>query len=97
MGKKKILTLFSAPNYCGEYNNFAGCLTVNEEMKCQLKQLEKSEVVKNKIKRSVTPLPFSPDKMGSQTDLKRSQKGKRISRTRTPTKMVLQDKTNKND
>ena len=71
-----------------------------EEVLQEIKHVILVKVVlkfKNKIKRSVTPLPFSPDKMGSQTDLKRSQKGKRISRTRTPTKMVLQDKTNKND
>lgn len=93
-GNKSILTIFSAPNYCGEYDNFGACLSVSEDMKCQLKKLEKTEILKNnRVKRSVTPLPMTLDSIS--TELRRSKGKERVSRTRTPTKMVLKDKKDK--
>ena len=55
---KSLLTIFSAQNYCGEYDNEGGILTVDEEMKCDIRQLtkEKKKKIFKKF-RSVTPIP----------------------------------------
>ncbi|KFD48031.1 hypothetical protein M514_11113 [Trichuris suis] len=34
----KLVTLFSAPNYCGEYDNDAAMMHVNKDMHCDIKQ-----------------------------------------------------------
>jgi serine/threonine-protein phosphatase PP1 catalytic subunit len=34
---KKLVTIFSAPNYCGEFDNFGAVLYVDEELKCSFK------------------------------------------------------------
>ncbi|AIO00834.1 serine/threonine protein phosphatase pp1(5.9), putative [Leishmania panamensis] len=37
--KRKLLTVFSAPNYCGEFNNYGALLCVDENLMCSVKQL----------------------------------------------------------
>lgn len=37
--KRKLITVFSAPNYCGEFNNFGAFLCVDENLMCSVKQL----------------------------------------------------------
>lgn len=37
---RSLVTLFSAPNYCGEFDNAAAMLTVNEELKCSFHVLK---------------------------------------------------------
>ncbi|XP_070581386.1 serine/threonine-protein phosphatase PP1-alpha-like isoform X2 [Ptychodera flava] len=32
--KRKLVTLFSAPNYCGEFDNAGGVMTVSEDLTC---------------------------------------------------------------
>jgi serine/threonine-protein phosphatase PP1 catalytic subunit len=44
---KKVVTVFSAPNYCGEFDNSAGILLVGEDLKCSFKILE--PIQKNSI------------------------------------------------
>jgi len=34
---KKLVTIFSAPNYCGEFDNDAGVLFVDDDLKCHFK------------------------------------------------------------
>lgn len=38
--RRQLVTLFSAPNYCGDYDNAGGMMTVNEDLMCsfQVKQ-----------------------------------------------------------
>ena len=36
MGGRKLVTIFSAPNYCGEFDNSGGMMQVNEELLCSL-------------------------------------------------------------
>lgn len=38
--KRQLVTLFSAPNYCGEFDNAGGMMTVDESLLCsfQVKQ-----------------------------------------------------------
>jgi serine/threonine-protein phosphatase PP1 catalytic subunit len=31
---RSLVTIFSAPNYCGQFDNAAACLTVSEELVC---------------------------------------------------------------
>merc|ERR1712192_278862 len=38
--KQSGLTLFSAPNYCGEFDNAGAALTVNSELQCSFKILK---------------------------------------------------------
>ncbi|CDW55609.1 Ser:Thr protein phosphatase PPI 1 [Trichuris trichiura] len=32
----RLVTIFSAPNYCGEFNNSAGVLAVDQELRCRI-------------------------------------------------------------
>lgn len=32
--KRKLVTLFSAPNYCGEFDNAGGVMVVAEDLTC---------------------------------------------------------------
>ena len=40
---KKLITIFSAPNYCGEFNNSACILSVSKNLSCSLKLLQPAE------------------------------------------------------
>ena len=37
---RELVTVFSAPNYCGEFDNAAGMLLVNEDLVCSFKVLK---------------------------------------------------------
>jgi serine/threonine-protein phosphatase PP1 catalytic subunit len=41
--KKQLVTIFSAPNYCGEFDNAAGIMQVNENLYCSLLVLKPNE------------------------------------------------------
>ena len=41
--RRKVVTLFSAPNYCGEFDNAGGMMNVDEHMKCTFLILKPSE------------------------------------------------------
>ena len=34
MADRKLVTVFSAPNYCGEFDNAGGMMTVSEDLLC---------------------------------------------------------------
>ena len=43
---KQLVTVFSAPNYCGEFDNAGAMMTVNEDLRCSfqiLKPINKNE------------------------------------------------------
>ena len=45
-GDRELVTVFSAPNYCGEFDNSGAMMTVNEDLRCSfqiLKPINKSE------------------------------------------------------
>jgi serine/threonine-protein phosphatase PP1 catalytic subunit len=42
-GGRKLVTVFSAPNYCDEFDNSAGILLVNDDLSCSFKILEPAE------------------------------------------------------
>jgi serine/threonine-protein phosphatase PP1 catalytic subunit len=33
-GSRRLVTLFSAPNYCGEFDNAGAMMSVDEELMC---------------------------------------------------------------
>lgn len=47
--KKKLVTVFSAPNYCGEFQNWGAVMSVTTGMMCSF-ELLKPHVIKNKKK-----------------------------------------------
>ncbi|WP_411023133.1 hypothetical protein, partial [Salmonella sp. s51228] len=64
--KRQLVTLFSAPNYCGEFDNAGGMMTVDESLMCSFQILKPSE---KKAKYQYTGLasssgsrPFTPPK-----------------------------------
>lgn len=53
---RRLITIFSAPNYCGEFTNLGAVLRINEEMICKLDQFEGQPAPIKKRSRTVTPL-----------------------------------------
>lgn len=45
--KRQLVTLFSAPNYCGEFDNAGGMMSVDESLMCSF-QVERS------VRRAIT-------------------------------------------
>lgn len=41
--KRQLVTLFSAPNYCGEFDNAGGMMSVDETLMCSFEILKPSE------------------------------------------------------
>ncbi len=39
-GDKQLVTIFSAPNYCNEYDNLAALMHVDESLMCSFKILK---------------------------------------------------------
>ncbi|KAK2964647.1 putative Serine/threonine-protein phosphatase PP1-gamma catalytic subunit [Blattamonas nauphoetae] len=44
LGKKQIITLFSAPNYCGEFDNSGAMMSVDENLTCTFTILRPMEI-----------------------------------------------------
>jgi serine/threonine-protein phosphatase PP1 catalytic subunit len=38
--RRQLVTIFSAPNYCGEFDNAGAMLSVNEELMCNFHVIE---------------------------------------------------------
>jgi serine/threonine-protein phosphatase PP1 catalytic subunit len=41
--KRQLVTIFSAPNYCGEFDNAGGMMSVDETLMCSFQILKPSE------------------------------------------------------
>ncbi|CAH1963512.1 unnamed protein product [Acanthoscelides obtectus] len=41
--KRQLVTLFSAPNYCGEFDNAGGMMSVDETLMCSFQILKPAE------------------------------------------------------
>lgn len=43
--KRKLVTIFSAPNYCGEFNNSGAMMNIDESLNCSFQVLRPSEKI----------------------------------------------------
>lgn len=41
--ERTLVTVFSAPNYCGEFDNFGAIMSINEELLCSFELLTPTE------------------------------------------------------
>lgn len=69
-GERTLVTIFSAPNYCGEFNNLGAVMSVNTELLCHfeiVKPKEGGDMSKNSLKRRLSPpaVPELPEKGNS--------------------------------
>jgi serine/threonine-protein phosphatase PP1 catalytic subunit len=71
--KRQLVTLFSAPNYCGEFDNAGGMMSVDETLMCSFQILKPSE---KKAKYSYAPVSTPPATTGGE---KRPSSEKRAS------------------
>jgi serine/threonine-protein phosphatase PP1 catalytic subunit len=58
--KKQLVTLFSAPNYCGEFNNSAAMMRIENDLTCSFQVLRPEEKVgqfKNRPRTPLKPVP----------------------------------------
>ena len=62
MFERKVLTLFSAPNYCGEFDNAGAVMIVDENLKCSFK------ILRPAVHKSKFPEEFPDYKRGDKTD-----------------------------
>ena len=44
--QRQLITIFSAPNYCGEFDNSAGIMIIDDSLTCSLKVLRPVENLK---------------------------------------------------
>ncbi|KAI9272793.1 serine/threonine-protein phosphatase PP-Z1 [Phascolomyces articulosus] len=60
---RTLVTVFSAPNYCGEFDNFGAIMSINEELLCSFELL--------------TPTEHPPPRVSAQANKKNATTGKR--------------------
>ncbi|KFO23564.1 Serine/threonine-protein phosphatase PP1-gamma catalytic subunit [Fukomys damarensis] len=58
--KRQLVTLFSAPNYCGEFDNAGAMMSVDETLMCSFQILKPAEKKKPNATRPVTPPRVGP-------------------------------------
>lgn len=62
MFDRKVLTLFSAPNYCGEFDNAGAMMIVDEALKCSFK------ILRPAVHKSKFPEQYPNYTKGDKTD-----------------------------
>ena len=70
---RRLVTIFSAPNYCGEFDNAGGMISIDEDLLCSFQILKPSTSINNNkrnIISSTTPLspPPSPSTLMDMND-----------------------------
>ena len=60
--KRSLVTIFSAPNYCGEFNNSASLMSVDEDLMCSFQILKSAE---QKVAKMAHPRPNTPPRIKS--------------------------------
>jgi len=55
--KRQLVTLFSAPNYCGEFDNSGAIMSVDESLLCSFQILKPSDKIGNSVKGN---RPYTP-------------------------------------
>uniref|UniRef100_A0A915HFD8 protein-serine/threonine phosphatase n=1 Tax=Romanomermis culicivorax TaxID=13658 RepID=A0A915HFD8_ROMCU len=49
--RRKLVTIFGAPNYCGEFDNAAAILHVGEDLTCSFTIIEPTKSLNDKLKK----------------------------------------------
>ena len=57
--KRQLVTLFSAPNYCGEFDNAGGMMSVDETLMCSFQVSIKNDLTKKKKEKNREMLVLS--------------------------------------
>ena len=53
--KRQLVTLFSAPNYCGEFDNAGAMMSVDESLLCSFQILKPAEKKQKSVRRPLPP------------------------------------------
>ena len=57
---RQLVTIFSAPNYCGEFDNAGGMMAVDETLMCSFQILKPAEKAKRQALAGVAQRPATP-------------------------------------
>jgi serine/threonine-protein phosphatase PP1 catalytic subunit len=57
---KQLVTVFSAPNYCGEFDNAGAMMTVDENLTCSFQILKPANKIKGASVFSLNSRPSTP-------------------------------------
>ena len=60
--KRQLITIFSAPNYCGEFNNSGALMSVDDNLVCAFQILKPAE---QKLAQMSNPRPNTPPRVKS--------------------------------
>lgn len=60
--KRQLVTVFSAPNYCGEFNNSGALMSVDDNLMCSFQILKPAE---QKVAQMAHPRPNTPPRVKS--------------------------------
>jgi len=58
--RRQLVTIFSAPNYCGEFDNAGGMMAVDETLMCSFQILKPAEKAKRQALAGVAQRPATP-------------------------------------
>ena len=58
--ERQLVTVFSAPNYCGEFDNAGGMMAVDETLMCSFQILKPAEKAKRQALAGVAQRPATP-------------------------------------
>merc|ERR1712071_627915 len=72
--KRQLVTLFSAPNYCGEFDNAGAMMSVDETLMCSFQILKPAD--KRRYPYGMNIRPITPPRAGQQPAQNNSGKRK---------------------
>lgn len=77
--KRQLVTLFSAPNYCGEFDNAGSMMTVDETLMCSFQILKPSDKKKFTYSgaNNSTNRPTTPPRNAAGANQASAKKGKK--------------------
>ena len=59
--KRQLVTLFSAPNYCGEFDNAGALMSVDESLMCSFQILKVRDACTGRNVASADEAPLNPN------------------------------------
>ena len=57
---RNLVTIFSAPNYCGEFDNDAGVMSIDEQLCCKFHVFKPVDKKDFRLKREREKSPYNP-------------------------------------